>query len=66
MKLLVDNRSDSTKMHGATIRFIESILFAQEEGRLRITEKIKYYMSVINTALYLYTMIYKYINKLLC
>ena len=55
-----------TKMHGATIRFIESILFAQEEGRLRITEKIKYYMSVINTALYLYTMIYKYINKLLC
>ena len=23
MQLLVDNRSDSTKMHGATIRFIE-------------------------------------------
>ena len=27
MQLLVDNRSDSTKMHGATIRFINGFLF---------------------------------------
>ena len=26
MQLLVDNRNDSTKMHGATIRFIDSCI----------------------------------------
>jgi len=30
VQLLVDNRSDSTKMHGATIRFIANSVIEQE------------------------------------
>ena len=41
MQLLVDNRSDSTKMHGATIRFLVTIFWFDQDSIVVASSKVR-------------------------
>jgi len=49
VQLLVDNRSDSTKMHGTTIRFITHYYYYYYYFTFRLKELVKNYVDSSDT-----------------